>query len=95
MSGNNIVIKTQVFDSTRMKHEQINQQPPVMMKGQVKHDMKERSGRRGVARDRVFVSGIPREAKEEEIGNLFSNYGRVVNIFMSPVPRDRQVTIKA
>ena len=52
MSGSR-VIKTQVFDSTRMKHEQIKQQPPVKMKGQVKHEMQERGGGRRVLRDRV------------------------------------------
>ena len=88
------MIKTQVFDSTRMKHEQIKQQPPVKMKGQVKHKMQERGGARRVMRDRVYVSGIPREVQEEEIANLFSNFGRVVNIFMPPVPRDHQVTDK-
>ena len=83
------MIKTQVFDSTRMKHEQITQQPPVQMKGQVQYRM---GGGRRVMRDRVYVSGIPREVQEEEIANLFSNFGRVVNIFMPPVPRNHQVT---
>ena len=92
MSGNNIVIETQIFGSTRMKHEQIKQEPPVKRKGQLKHKMQERGGGRRVARDRVYVSGIPREVQEEEIANLFSNFGRVVNIFMPPVPRDQQVT---
>ena len=46
---------------------------------------------REVMRDRIFVGGIPRGVKEQELGDFFSRYGRVTRVGIIPPPYFKKV----